>query len=235
MPLILVGCHRGEPPGADRLASAEVSTGAGAVPPRESARVSADAAVPRPAHFANDITSDAGAGLAATTGPSAAASSNPLYDSAGNPLPQTDQLPSSESAALSERVKALCEAILTDTPSMAHDAFFPLVAYRMVKAIADPDRDYRRRLLSNFERDIHRYHRSLGERVASLRCSEIRIPEQSVRWMKPGSEYNRVGYFRVLRSMLQFLDETGKSHQLPVTSLISWRGQWYVVHLDGFE
>lgn len=233
--LLVVGCHRGEPPGADRLPPPEESTGVGAVPPRESARTSADAAVPQPPRLAKDITSDAGAGLTPTTGPSAAISSNPLYDSAGNPLPQTDQLPSSESAALSERVDALCKAILTDTPSMAHDAFFPLVAYRMVKSIADPDRDYRRRLLSNFERDIRRYHRRLGEQVTSLRCSGIRIPEQSVRWMKPGSEYNRVGYFRVLRSMLQFLDETGKSHQLPVTSLISWRGQWYVVHLDGFE
>jgi len=194
-----------------------------------------DAASPRPAKVENGVSADAGQSPATTASPSAAAASNPLYDDAGNPLPQTDELPSTDSAGLSERIHALCKAILTDVPSVAHDAFFPLVAYRVVKAVADPERDYRLRLLSHFERDIHRYHRRLGEQVGSLQCSGIRIPEQSAHWMKPGSEYNRVGYYRVLRSRLQFLDESGKTHELPITSMISWRGQWYVVHLYGFE
>lgn len=53
--------------------------------------------------------------------------------------------------------------------------------------------------------------------------------------MKPGSEGNRVGYFRVLRARLRAEDERGKEHTFEVTSLIAWRGEWYVVHLNGFK
>ena len=53
--------------------------------------------------------------------------------------------------------------------------------------------------------------------------------------MKPGSEGNRIGYFRVLRSQLRFTLADGKTKDFELTSLISWRGQWYVVHLNGFK
>jgi hypothetical protein len=63
----------------------------------------------------------------------------------------------------------------------------------------------------------------------------VDVPEPALRWMKPGSEGNRVGYFRVLRSRLRLLDAADKERVLRITSMISWRGEWYVVHLDGFD
>ena len=53
--------------------------------------------------------------------------------------------------------------------------------------------------------------------------------------MKPGREGNKVGYHRVLRSKLRFKLASGKERTLELTSLISWRGEWYVVHLSGFD
>jgi hypothetical protein len=53
--------------------------------------------------------------------------------------------------------------------------------------------------------------------------------------MKPGREGNKVGYYRVLRSKLRFTLPNGKERPLELTSLISWRGEWYVVHLHGFD
>jgi hypothetical protein len=53
--------------------------------------------------------------------------------------------------------------------------------------------------------------------------------------MKPGKEGNRVGYFRVLRSKLRIGLPEGRERTLELTSLISWRGEWYVVHLSGFD
>jgi hypothetical protein len=53
--------------------------------------------------------------------------------------------------------------------------------------------------------------------------------------MKPGKEGNRLGYFRVLRSTLRFRLVNGTERAFELTSLISWRGEWYVVHLHGFE
>jgi hypothetical protein len=160
---------------------------------------------------------------------------DPLRADDGTPLPQLEERPSAESPALRERMKLLTEAILKDEPSLATPAFFPLVAYEQVKAIQNPERDWNRRLVRAFERNIHEYHRALGRDVQRLEFVAIEIPEPGIRWMKPGSEGNRVGYFRVLRSKLRLRTDAGKSLAFEVTSFISWRGEWYVVHLNGFD
>ncbi|HMJ11435.1 MAG TPA: hypothetical protein VK524_08500 [Polyangiaceae bacterium] len=159
-----------------------------------------------------------------------------LFAEDGGALPQTEDRP-----ALNERFQArmalLFEAIRADDPARAHSVFFPLLAYRQVKAIADPDRDYQRRLLRAFDRDIHDYHRKLGiaDAASPARLTGVAVPEAQARWMKPGSEGNKLGYWRVLRSALGVTDGTGTERKLAITSLISWRGEWYVVHLNGFE
>jgi hypothetical protein len=124
---------------------------------------------------------------------------------------------------------------LHDDSARAMPAFFPLVAYEQVKAIANPARDWRTRLVAAFERNIHDYHRTLGPQVKSLRLVAVEIPASGVRWMNPGSEGNSVGYFRILRSRLRVEDDQGKPRVFEITSLISWRGEWYVVHLNGFK
>jgi hypothetical protein len=134
-----------------------------------------------------------------------------------------------------ENVELVATAILSGDPAPAHRAFFPLVAYRQVKAIADPDRDYERRLLAAFDRDVLEYHRALGEDLAGVTFAGIDVPEARVEWMKPGREGNKVGYYRVLRSKLRFTLASGKEKSFELTSLISWRGEWYVVHLHGFD
>ena len=153
----------------------------------------------------------------------------------GKALPQTEDRPSSDSPALSHKLELLAQAILKDEPSLALPAFFPVVAYEQVKDIAKPARDWKMRLVAAFERNIHEYHRAIGANVQGLKVVGLEIPEAGVRWMKPGSEGNRVGYFRVLRSKLRLETDQGKSLAFEITSMISWRGEWYVVHLKGFE
>jgi hypothetical protein len=53
--------------------------------------------------------------------------------------------------------------------------------------------------------------------------------------MKPGREGNAVGYYRALRSRLVVGTDEHARVPLEITSLISWRGEWYVVHLHGFK
>lgn len=160
---------------------------------------------------------------------------DPLLGPDGKPLPQTEDRPSADSPALSQKLELLAQAILKDDPSLALPAFFPVVAYEQVKDIAKPARDWKLRLVAAFERNIHEYHRAIGANVQALKVTGLEIPEAGVRWMKPGSEGNRVGYFRVLRSKLRLETDQGKSLAFEITSLISWRGEWYIVHLKGFE
>lgn len=132
-------------------------------------------------------------------------------------------------------MELVARAVLTGDAAPAHAAFFPLVAYRQVKAIKDPDRDYERRLLSAFDADVAEYHRALGKEADGASFVSVEVPESRAEWMKPGREGNKVGYHRVLRSKLRLKLASGKERSFEVTSLISWRGEWYVVHLHGFD
>jgi hypothetical protein len=159
----------------------------------------------------------------------------PLLDNDGHPLPQTADKPHADDPLFQNHVRLLCDAIVEGNPAKAHPAFFPLVAYSQVKAIADPARDHRLRLLAHFDRDILDYHQRVAKRPAPIRCGAMTVAENLARWMKPGREGNKLGYFRALRSRLTLVDGRESAISLEVTSLISWRGQWYVVHLNGFE
>jgi hypothetical protein len=183
---------------------------------------------------------DAAAEADATPTPSAPAKAPepaeaPLLDNAGQPLPQTDDRPSTSSPYFQKRIELLARAIVEDNPELAVSTFFPLVAYRQVKDVARPERDYELRLLANFRRDIHDYHKKLGRDASQAKLAGVDVPEESARFMKPGSEGNKVGYFRVLRSTLRFTLPSGHEKKLELTSLISWRGEWYVVHVAGFK
>ena len=46
---------------------------------------------------------------------------------------------------------------------------------------------------------------------------------------------NKLPYHRVTRSKIKWLDADGKERTFELTSLIAWRGEWFVVHLNGFK
>jgi hypothetical protein len=158
-----------------------------------------------------------------------------LLDADGKPLPQTEQRPSTSSTEFQQRIAAVAAAIIGGDPEPATAAFFPLVAYQQVKDVAKPERDYKFRLLANFKRDVLEYHHTLGADAARATFSGVTVSEKDAKWMEPGSEGNKLGYFRVLRSHLHFSLPAGRSRDFELTSLISWRGEWYVVHLHGFK
>lgn len=159
----------------------------------------------------------------------------PLTDDAGRPLPQTPERPTLDSALFKRRAELLFAAIVRDDPALALPFFFPVIAYEQVKDIPKPARDWKWRLVSAFERSVHRYHKRLGDAAAKAEFVALDVPEPRAQWMKPGSEGNKLGYWRVLRSRLRYMNAEGEARSFEVTSLISWRGEWYVVHLDGFK
>jgi hypothetical protein len=159
----------------------------------------------------------------------------PLADITGKPLPQTEEKPSLRSKSWEKRVKLLFRAIQTDDPKVAMPAFFPVIAYEQVKAIPKPAADWQARLVTAFERDIHAAHKEMGNGAMSATLVGLEVPEEKAKWMPPGGEGNKLGYYRVLGSKLRYLDGGGGAKAVDVTSLISWRGEWYVVHLKGFK
>jgi hypothetical protein len=223
------------------LASCGTSTPApGGVGSASAARSVPPAATARPLAESAAASASAAPSAVASAPPSSSSSAGAdtvpaLAGADGAPLPQTEDKPSVTSPVFREFVALVAKAIVSGDPARAHAAFFPLVAYRQVKAIKDPDRDYERRLLAAFDADVREYHRALGNDAASAIFAGIDVPESRAEWMKPGREGNKVGYYRVLRSKLRFTLASGKEKSFELTSMISWRGEWYVVHLSGFD
>lgn len=109
--------------------------------------------------------------------------------------------------------------------------FFPLGAYQQVKAIANPESDWKRRLVAHYARDIHALAKEVGPDAKFLR---VEVPGGG-RWVEPDEEYNRIGYYRVYGTRIFWSSPGGEEKSIRISSMISWRGTWYVVHLSGFK
>ena len=222
--LVLASCNQPTPVG-------EAPPDPPSVPPPAA---TAPATAPPP-----PATVEASSAVEADSAPTATATQKPaieapsLFGEDGELLPQTEDEPRLESPLFQHRARSLFEAIAKDDPEIARDFFFPRAAYEKVKAIKNPGRDWDARLWKLFVRDVHDYHEKLGpEPVTFLR---IEVPIEKSEWMKPHREGNAIGYHRVKRAQVVYADADEKEHRLEITSMISWRGEWYVVHLHGFK
>jgi hypothetical protein len=123
-------------------------------------------------------------------------------------------------------------AVRTGRPGFAWQAFFPVAAYRQVKAIADPAADWRSRLWMAFALDVLAAHRLLGPGAGRARLVRVIVPSAQTAWIPPGACFNRIGYWHVAGPRVVYL-EHGQTRSFGIASLISWRGVWYVVHFGG--
>ena len=144
-------------------------------------------------------------------------------------LPQTRALPSSADQQFQARLHALWQGIVDDDPQEAHPFFFPKTAYVQLKALWNAAGDYDYRLLGYFDLDVHAAHRLLGAGAQRARLAGIDVPAGNAEWMTPGSEENKIPYYRLYGSRVRYTLD-GVSHSFGVFSLLSWRGQWYAVH-----
>jgi hypothetical protein len=145
-----------------------------------------------------------------------------------------EERPQDDGPALQAKGQLLWQAILDDKPELAASFFFPKDAYVHVKAAKNPEGDWRWRLWKNFERDVHALHKTQGQALSRGTFKGLRIPSKKPHWAAPGNEYNRLGYWRVYGSHIVY-ELRGRERFVPISSLISWKSEWYVVHLTGFR
>jgi hypothetical protein len=178
----------------------------------------------------------ASATLPPTTSPTTTSTTAPTTTTTTDPgtLAQTRDEPVASGAMFNTGVNDLWEAVVNDDPRSAMPFFFPLTAYLQVKAISDPADDWQDRLVAAYGRDIHSLHRSLGANAAQAQLVGIDLPQSQAVWITPGVEYNKIGYWRVYGTRLRYTIN-GRAQSFAVASLISWRGEWYVVHLSSIS
>jgi hypothetical protein len=215
--VVTLACAHGEPPQWD--AGAGASLALAALPGTDAASLAASA-TPTPTEAGTPAPPDAG--------------SAPSGEDSGK-LPQTHDEPQPSGPAFDAGVRALWDGIAQDDPDRALPFFFPLSAYRQVKAIANPTGDWRARLVGHYARDIHALHAKLAPQLARAHFVSADVPMDRARWVEPGEEYNKIGYWRVYGTKLRGATDDGAPIVVDVTSLISWRGEWFVVHLTGVK
>ena len=175
--------------------------------------------------------------------PSPTPSASPTPRPAGTaPLPvdpggaarhQTMAKPKASGRAFRAMVTDLWLAVRTGQAGLGRPAFFPVGAYKQVKAIADPAADWRTRLWDDFVLDVHAAHRLLGHDARSAKLLRVLVlPAADDSWIGPGACYNSVGYWHAANSRVVYRLH-GQVRSFGIASLISWRGVWYVVHFGG--
>lgn len=150
-------------------------------------------------------------------------------------LEQTDAEPTESGELWEQNVELLWQAIVEDDPEIALPFFFPEGAYLQVKRMteAEATADYANRLIAYYEQDIHNLHQQLGANAEDAELVELSVPP-AAQWIQPGVEFNKGAYWRVLDSKLVY-EVDGVQQSFPVVSMISWRGEWYVVHLSSIR
>jgi hypothetical protein len=159
----------------------------------------------------------------ATASPSPAAL--PVAPGAGV-LPQTSAFPSTRSVVFSHAMDDLWLAVSAGNARFALPAFFPEAAYKQVKAIPYPAADWQDRLWYDFALDVRAAH---GLLAPGARLVRVIVPGEEAAWVYPGACYNSVGYWHVGGARVVYL-EHGQDRSFGIASLISWRGEWYVIH-----
>ena len=149
-------------------------------------------------------------------------------------LPQTPTQPSAADPAFQAKMAAVLRAIQSGDPELSHPAFFPLNAYLQTKSGGGNDTDWHFRLIANWDRDVRILHGRLDPSGAPLLFVGATVNGPPT-WITPGLEQNKGPYWRTLGAVISYRKQPGGPVlQQSVLCCISWRGQWYPIHLLSF-
>ena len=162
-----------------------------------------------------------------TPKPKPTPSALPVGPANAGALAQTSVLPKTSGTAFNNAVHDLWLAVTTGDPDYAKPAFFPEKAYEQVKAIADPESDWQGRLWLDFTLDLAAVHKLVKPGATLVK---VTTPTQYEQWIPPGACYNSTGYWHLPGSRLVYR-QGGVTHSFGIASFISWRGDWYLIHL----
>ena len=151
----------------------------------------------------------------------------PVAAASAGTLPQTGAFPKTTNTAFGNAVHDIWLAVSTGDPDYARPAFFPEKAYEQVKAIYNPQSDWQNRLWYDFTLDLAAAHKLIGKHAT---LTKVVTPTQYAQWIPPGACANSIGYWHLPGSRLVYRDDEG-THSFGLASFISWRGDWYLVHL----
>jgi hypothetical protein len=125
---------------------------------------------------------------------------------------------------------ALWSGVSTGAVQNALPGFFPEGAYVQLKTVPSAQNDFTGRLVTEYEDDVAAAHHLLGSDAATATLVSVDVNSSYGHWIPAGTCYNDVGYFEVPNSRVVY-SINGAVSSFGIASMISWRGEWYIVHL----
>lgn len=150
-------------------------------------------------------------------------SATPTYGLGGNEVRPT-------TSALSSTLKQIAHDYLISGQAQRSD-FFPQAAYVTMKSglVPSPSSDWTHRLWALYQLDVSSTHQWLAAH-GPVRYVGYRANLGAEARIAIGDCENHVGYWHLPGVRLEFRSARGPVSFL-IASLISWNGQWFVVHL----
>ncbi len=136
-------------------------------------------------------------------------------------LPQTETFPSASDPQFQSEMAGLWQGIVTGSVTPAMPAFFPESAYVQLKTIGDAQGDWQNRLAAA--------HSLLGSDPSAAQFVGVNVDDDYGHWIPPGVCDNGIGYFEMPNARIVWT-LNGQTSSVGIASMISWRGEWYVVH-----
>ena len=130
-----------------------------------------------------------------------------------------------------ERAHRLFDAIVHDDPARADDFFLARDAFRLIKAVPDPDPLWER-LHAAYVRDIHALHAAIHD-LGRAEFVRLRLTRRRG-WVVVGEEANRLPYWAQRHSFLDYRVEAEERH-IEVRTMITWSDEWFITHLSEFR
>jgi hypothetical protein len=139
--------------------------------------------------------------------------------------------PEGRTEELQARAKGLFEAIVKKEPALGDPFWFPKEPFIPLKDVKGPEK-YWKNLHQAYAEDIRKAHR---KRKSWEGATFIGFDVGSTpKWVKPGDEVNKIGYYRSFHGKLRY-EMDGEKYSIDVHTVISWQGRWYVTHLGKFK
>jgi hypothetical protein len=120
--------------------------------------------------------------------------------------------------------------VLSGGIGLGNNFFFPRTAYLQLKSLPNAGGDFDTRLYHDYRNDVIADHELVTSGGPGAKVLGVDVPAAAVHWVPPGVEVNSIGYWEVMYSRVRY-EVGGQVKSFAIDSMISWRGQWYAVHL----
>jgi len=182
------------------------------------------------AYGASHQIQQAGAAVTTTTKPKATTTTTSTTVS----LKQNMSKPPLHDPALDRRMASFFAGLRDYNNAEADKAFLPVPYYVVIKQGGGNEADWNNRLITH-------YHQQLAELRARFRSvlpgavyNGYRVKSATAHSVRVGAEQNKAPYWQVYTTTMAFKDRSGQPHSFVINTMISFRGAWYVVHVNGY-